>query len=61
MSQLPISGANSTNFYTGFITNGISFALGDISFIDTEKYVCVSFLHLHGKNTTVIQHPGQLN
>lgn len=61
MSQLPISAANSTNFPTESITNGIPFALGDISFIDTEKYICVSFSYLQDKNATFIQHQTQEN
>lgn len=57
MSQLPISAANSTSFHNVSITSEIPLALGDISFTDREKYVCVSFLLLQGENTIVIQHP----
>jgi len=59
MSELPISAANSINFHTVSITNRIPFVLIDVSFIDTEKYVCVYFICLQGKNTTFIEHPTQ--
>lgn len=44
MSQLPISADNSTSFHNMPITNGIIFALEDMSLNDEEKYACASFL-----------------